>query len=303
MDFRKTENQNQYHYITKTACRPDVIAAFVDGDKPIGWQHINQVWGWPFIQLVAEVASRGSTINTQRRQAASYVYYMILARPDLYVAHGLLIDKSGVTFFVGITGVGICDVQLNYTDAKLYSTLFALIKHIYDPGHFKDNRCEVTFNTNAQKFEYTLSFELTPGNAPTKCGGFQAMYASNPFETTTYVFATTGGDTKPTMVGNQRLRIVKDQYCRKTRFNEPEILKHIQNTPGVVTLVHDEEWETPVHSEHRIKRRLGLSQNGDPFMDIRTVRTMLEVAYDVLEGQYELILIISAMSIRTYKLQ
>ncbi|KAH9483668.1 ABC transporter G family member [Psilocybe cubensis] len=195
---------------------------------------------------------------------------------------GSSVNQSGVTFMVGITGQGIYDVELKFTSPEFLSTFYALIKHLYDPGHFKDDRYEVGFNNRTQKFEYTLSLTLKPGTTPTKQGGFQAIYASNPFGTTTYVFAM-DDSMDPLMINRQPLRVVKDQYCRNTRFTEPEILKHIQNTPGVVTLLHDEEWNTPVHFEHRIKRRLGLLQHGEQFMHIRTLRGMLEVSYDALE--------------------
>ncbi|PPQ85292.1 hypothetical protein CVT25_010065 [Psilocybe cyanescens] len=277
--FKSLGNMYPPKHVTDTKCRPDIIAAF---EKDFDERHVH---AWPQIQLTGEIISKGRNIDAQRRQAALHLYYMILARPDLYVSHGLLLDDSKVTFFAGITGHGIFDISLKFDDEHLRPLLYALIDHIYSPGKFKDNRyISITFNPQWQECEYTLSLQTSPG-PPLHCDKFKAIYARNPFETTTYVFTTS----EPIMINNRPMRVVKDQYCRATRFDEPEILKHIhkeRGIPGVVELLHDEEWETPIspmHSNHRVKRRLGLSQHGSDFMSVKTVKAMLEAAYDMLE--------------------
>ncbi|PPQ82395.1 hypothetical protein CVT25_008356 [Psilocybe cyanescens] len=277
--FKSLGDQAQPKHVRNTQCKPKVVAAFRDD-----WRHNGQVYAWPLIQLTGEITtSEEESTNTQRKShVATYLHYMILARPDLYVAHGLLVDDSTVTFFAGITGQGIIDIQLDFDNERLPSLLYALIDHIYNPGKFKDNRYEIKFNLQLQECEYTLLLETTVPGETRKCPKFRATYADNPFGTTTYIFAAS----EPIMINNMPLRIVKDQYCHVTLFSEPEILKHIHEedeTPGVVKLIYDEEWEIPVPSNHRVKRRLGFSQQGDPFMSIRTVRAMLEAAYDILE--------------------
>ncbi|PPQ85293.1 hypothetical protein CVT25_010066 [Psilocybe cyanescens] len=285
--FKSLGNMYPPKHVTDTKCRPDIIAAF---EKDFDERHVH---AWPQIQLTGEIISKGRNIDAQRRQAALHLYYMILARPDLYVSHGFLLDDSKVTFFAGVTGHGIFDISLKFDDEHLRPLLYALVNHIYDPGKFKDNRYKIMFNPQWQECEYTLSLQMSSGR-PLPCNKFKAIYASSPFATTTYIFATS----EPITINNRLMRVVKDQYCRVTRFDEPEILKHIhkeREIPGVVELLHDEEWETPISpmlsnreetpmsSNRRVKRRLGLSQRGSEFMSIKTVKAMLEAAYDILE--------------------
>ncbi|PPQ82397.1 hypothetical protein CVT25_008358 [Psilocybe cyanescens] len=253
-------------HVTNTQCRPDIVAAF----KNDWHHHHSQVYAWPQIQLTGEIISEGKNIDTQRRQAASHLYYMILARPDLYVAHGLLLDDLGVTFFAGITGHGIFCIRLEFDDDRLRPLLYALVHHIYNPGEFKDNRVGMQFNWQLQGSEYTLRLQMSSGLS-LPCNKFRAIYAGNPFETTTYAYARSQRPILP---------------CDAIQVNEPEILKHIheeRDIPGVVKLLHDEEWETLVPSNRIVKRRLGLSQQRSTFMSIRTVKAMLEAAYDILE--------------------
>uniref|UniRef100_A0A8H7Y1F4 Fungal-type protein kinase domain-containing protein n=1 Tax=Psilocybe cubensis TaxID=181762 RepID=A0A8H7Y1F4_PSICU len=284
LEFRKVANRRQSGYFRKTASKPGVIAAFTseNSSEPIGWQCPDRVFGWPFIQLIGDIASESCDIEVIKNQIAQDLHYMVLARPDLYVSHALLIEDSRITFLCAVTGEGIFDVQLDYTDPNFQPLLFALISHIYDYGRFKDERYTITYNAESRQSEYTLKFETAPGL--TQWETFHLIYSSSPFGTTTYVFAAPD-ESNPIMVNGQRLRVVKDQYCyRMARFSEPDILKHVRGTPGVVTLAYDEEWEPLVPTAtRRVKRRLGFVEQGDPFMNIRTVREMLEIAYDLLE--------------------
>ena len=91
--FRDTGHKQQPGHVVDTTCKPDITAAF-EGHWKDGLVQ------WPFIRLAGETASVGKTHDKQKNQAISYLHYLLLARPDLYVA-------QGVTFLFGIRGKGI----------------------------------------------------------------------------------------------------------------------------------------------------------------------------------------------------
>ena len=99
--FNITENKRPPGHITDTMYRPNFMAAL----QP-HWK--NDVVPWPFVRLAGETTSGGKTHETQKEQAISYLHYLLLARPDLYVAQGLLSSDKNVVFLFGIGGEGIC---------------------------------------------------------------------------------------------------------------------------------------------------------------------------------------------------
>lgn len=284
--FKIPEHTIQPKHVTDTQCKPDIVAAFEDD-----WQgsDSNQVKAWPLIQLTGEIASKGKTVYQQRRQAAAYLHYHLLARPDLYVAHGLLITRSGVTFLAGIGGEGkILDIELPFSDGDLCPLLYALIHHIYEPGASKDSTIKITFDPRSQTCLHTLT--LKDETKSVECPNFRALYASSPFSTRTHVFVIPEDEENlATIINGERLHVVKEQYCRRnSRFNEAVVLKHIHKdglVPGVIRLLNSEVVATSFFQSNRIKRRFGFRQIGARFMRIDNVETMLEVAFDVLEGK------------------
>ncbi len=103
--FRDTGNNTPYGHVTGTKCRPDITAAFekdwIEDEK--GKFHSS----WALMRLVGEKASKGKPSDTQKKNAATYLHYLLLARPDFLVAQGLLTIGDGVMFLVGTAGVGI----------------------------------------------------------------------------------------------------------------------------------------------------------------------------------------------------
>jgi hypothetical protein len=83
---------------------------------------------WPLIRLAGEKASGGKSFDTQKKNTASYLHYLLLARPDLHVTQGLLTCKSEVMFLLGTGGVGIGDVlSLGTTEAFTSSYMRSFI--------------------------------------------------------------------------------------------------------------------------------------------------------------------------------
>ena len=272
LEFKNTPSKAPKGHPTDTTCRPDFVAAFHSGDI-----------AWPFFQLVGEKASAGESTESQELHAISYLYYLLLARPDLHVAQGLLTSKSRIMFLLGIGGVGVQTCSVKWDDKDLYQLLLAFIYRLYDPAHFRDpSYIKTDFDKKASVTNYTIC--MAQGRTQEiDFPGFKHIYARNPFATRTHVFSNPKSEAESGVV------VTKDQLCRVgRRFNEQEILKRVHGpgrVPGVVNAGSGEVITTQLlDAEGRCKRRLGLSESGSPFTSIPTPRKMLETLFDLLEG-------------------
>jgi hypothetical protein len=270
--FKDTGSKTPNGHVTGTKCRPDITAVF---EKDWIEDHYTD---WALIRLAGERASSGKSFDTQKKNAATYLHYLLLARPDFLVAQSLLTINSGVVFLVGIGGVGIQQLEINWSDENLYKFIYAFIYRLYDPSHFADPSYTRTgFDKETCEATYTVRFKTK------ECPNFRPIHARNPFATRTHVLSnpslTQRGDRPPT--------VLKEQLCRAgRRFNEFTILTKIHqptNVPGVVEAVDGEIIMTPL-SPAREKHRLGLRQTGLPFTSIRTAKKMLKMLFDLLEG-------------------
>ncbi|KAH9975767.1 hypothetical protein BGW80DRAFT_1558942 [Lactifluus volemus] len=268
--FMDTEhNKTLKEHITGTMCRPDIIAAFdcdLQGDI-----------AWPCVRLVGEKAPAGGSSKDQAKHANTYLYYLLLARPDLHIAQGLFTSKSGITFLLGIGGIGVQTFSVTWNDETLPRLLHAFIYRLYDPAHFADGTyIEMDKSSGA----YAICITPSQGSVPMICSGFCHIYAGNPFSTHTHVLS----NAKPTVLA---LAVIKEQLCQdRRRFDELEILQKVHQpvrVPGVVQGVYGEVITSPQSVEGRCKRRLGLSESGLPFTSIPTPRKMLETLFDLLE--------------------
>ncbi len=271
--FQDTGNKSPPGHVTDTVCKPDITAAFKSHWK-------NGVVPWPFIQLAGETASAGKSHGEQKIQAISYLHYLLLARPDLYVAQGLLSSSDKATFLFGIGGEGIREFDVGWKDRKFNKLLYAFIYRLYEPGDFADSSYIKTEFDEETTARYTMSIAY---RGTKECRGFYSIYARNPFATRTHVLSN------PTFkVEGNDLTVLKDQFCRvKRRFEELTILNEYvhkpERVPGVVVATYGEQIRSPL-SEERCKYRLGLGENGSPFMSIPTLSKVLETLFDVLEG-------------------
>ena len=254
-------------------CRPDITAAFESHWK-------NDVVPWPFIRLAGETASAGKTHSERRVQAMSYLHYLLLARPDLYVAQGLLSYDKGVTFFFGIGGEGVREFDVKWRDPDFNKLLYAFIYRLYEPGNFADSSYTKTEFDDKSTARYTINI-IDQGRTK-ECPGFYSIYARNPFATRTHVLSNPNFK-----VDGNDFTVLKDQLCRRRRFTELTILDiHVhkpEGVPGVVVAAYGEKISYPL-SEERCKHRLGLGESGSPFTSIPTLSKVLETLFDVLEG-------------------
>ncbi len=287
--FRDTGDKRQPGHVTDTQCKPDITAAF-EGHWKNGRK--DGLVHWPFIRLAGETASAGKKHEDQKKQAISYLHYLLLARPDLFVAQGVLASDAGVTFLFGIGGEGIREFEVEWAHKDLYKLLYAFIYRLYEPGDFADETYIKTEFDEKLTAKYTIKITY-PGRTqeyPERtqdCPGFRSIYARNPFATRTHVLSNP--DFK--LEGND-LTILKDQFCRVgRRFKELDILtEHIhkqRQVPGVVVAAYGETIIPPrplPGPEQRYKYRLGLGESGLPFTSIPTLYKVLETLFDVLEG-------------------
>ena len=279
--FKDTGNKPPRGHVTDSQCKPDITAAF---DKH--WQ--DDATLWPCVRLAGEKASAGKSKDEQKKQAISYLHYLLLARPDLHVAQGMLISNDGVWFLLGIGGVGVRCLSVTWKSSNLPKAMYAFIYRLYKLAHFADpSYTDVKLNMKKNSVEYTVRISPSPTNR-IDCTGFFPLFASSPFGTRTHVLTNPSSEVK---VNGQALTVIKDQLCRlDTRYDEQSILNGIHQpvkVPGVVQAVHSETIKTPL-SSGRQKDRLGLRQSGSPFMSITTVGEMLETLFDVLEGNFRI---------------
>jgi hypothetical protein len=276
--FTDTGNKSPPGHVTDTKCKPDITAAF-ENDWKDGVVH------WPFIRLAGETASAGRNRDEQKSQAISYLHYLLLARPDLYVAQGLLSSDKTVIFYFGIGGEGIWQFEVEWKDPEFNKLLYAFIYRLYEPRDFADSSYIKTEFDEETIAKYTIN--ITYQGSTRECPGFYSIYARNPFATRTHVLShpnyTVDGD---------NLTILKDQFCRvKRRFEELTILNEYvhkpKRVPGVVVATYGEHINLPLSlsvPKERCKHRLGLGESGSPFTSIPTLSKVLETLFDVLEG-------------------
>ena len=290
--FKDTRKEAQRGHATDTQCRPDITAAF---DKH--WEGKTTLW--PCIRLAGANASKGKTPNQQREDAASYLHDLLLARPDLYVAQGLLTTKGNITLLFGIGGHGIRGITLSWDNKELSNLMYAFIYRLYMPDHFADSSY-IEMNADLKTKQVTYTIRIEDGENQVDCRGFYAIYARNPFRTRTHVLSNPSSDVQ---VNGRELTDIKDQLCRAdARFEEYDILNHIHDTEsvaGVVEAVYHEVIEGGdqfLKLSARKKHRICLRQSGKPFMSIQTLQDMLEVIFDTLEGRFIMIIYYSTCS-------
>jgi hypothetical protein len=288
--FKTTGSQCHGSHITATDCKPDYTAAFMNN-----WGSNNTTL-WPCVQLIGEKASQGKNHNDQERQAMTYLHNLLLARPDLHIAQGLITSKSDITFLLGIGGTGICTLSVGWHNKELHKLMYAFIYRLYDPGHFADPSY-VQMVPNLQENIVTYNVQITGvARDPITITDLRPIYASNPFGTRTHILINPNSKVN---INGRPLTVVKDQLCRVgTRFYEQSILTQVhspEKVPGVVEPVYHEVIKISRNlCKSREKHRLGLRQVGKPFMTIPTVAQVLEIVFDILEGSVSPIHILNA---------
>ena len=182
--FKDTGNKIPNGHVPGIMCRPDITAAFEKG-----WINDFSV-AWAVIRLAGEHASKGKSSKDQIKNAATYLHYLLLARPDFLVTQGLLTTTSTVMFLVGIGGVGIRQLTVEWSDENLYKFLYVSISRLYHPSHLADpSYTRIKLNKETSEVTYTVQFKL-------KEYGLCSIHARNPFMTRTHVLSNPSPPTK-----------------------------------------------------------------------------------------------------------
>ncbi|KAG8897121.1 hypothetical protein FRC01_011473, partial [Tulasnella sp. 417] len=239
--FKSTRDKSLSGHVADTECKPYFIAAF-------NAYFQNETMLWPYIRLTGEHASKGKTGKDQEKQSISHLHYLLLARPDLYVAQGMLTSKTGIVFLVGIGGQGIRSLAVKWSNKELSKLMYAFIFCLYRPDKFVDPSYEIG-HVKDDHVTYTIKLPIKPGvdAVPTDqqvvlCRDFLPIYANSPFGTRTHVFSKPDSEVT---INSKRLMVLKDQFCRVgTRFYEHDILDRVhtrgEKVPGVVEAVYND---------------------------------------------------------------
>ena len=220
---------------------------------------------------------KGKSSEDQIKNAATYLHYLLLARPDSSSPKACL-PPHPRSCFLGIGSVGIRQLTVEWSDENLYKFLYVFIYRLYHPSHLADpSYTRIKLNKETSEVTYTVQFKL-------KEYGLCTIHARNPFMTRIHVLSN---PSPPTKEGDEFPTILKEQLCQTGRhFNEQTILTRIHRptiVPGVVEAVDFEIIPAPL-SPKRQNHRLGLRQTGLPFTSIRTAKEVLVTLFDPLEG-------------------
>jgi len=212
------------------------------------------------------------------------LHYLLLARPDLHIAQGLLTTETDVTFLFGIGGLGIRSYTVPWEKVS-FKLIHSFIYRLYDPGYFADPSF-IKMEPNLESYLVTYTVQITANGQDIFCPGFYPVYGSSPFGTRTQVLSNPDSQVN---INGEPLTVLKDQLCRVgTRFDEFTILRqihHPEKVPGVVEAVYHDVIEVP-HCDFRKKHRMGLRQMGIRLIAVPSLQQMLEIIFDILEGSY-----------------
>ena len=170
--LRNTEYKTPLGHLTDTACRPDITAA-LEGHWYKGAVH------WLFICLAGEKASVGESRSDQKQHAFSYLHYLLLARPDHYVAQGLLpssLQQRQVTFLLGLAAKVYDNSMSNGTTKTLTSYYMRSYIACMSLATSQIHRISRPSSTKKTKARYTI--KITYPGGTTEYRGCYSIYRS-----------------------------------------------------------------------------------------------------------------------------
>jgi hypothetical protein len=264
---------------TGPLARPD-IAIFREGFSVS--QDKDKVF-WGSIEMAIEFHSAEKTPEERLSQAATYVLYLLEARPDLVSALGLLVEPKHLDFlFCNADGIKI----LRLSDEEHYLQVLSAVVQYLNDGQTKN------LDSTLSRTWCTDRFDVSVPNGRTSLGDSEGeltqfknctlCYSRNPFGRRPNVFTTESGNQV------HAIRVIKDQYIRKgRRWTEKEILDKIHTSgtyPAVVRMCFAGTIPNAGCGD-RIRVRMALQDYGTDFLSLKTPRDAIYALYDLLEGQ------------------
>lgn len=222
---------------------------------------------WSQLETTGEIKSKGNSPETSLMQEISYTVHLLQARPDLISVLGIFVDDNDFSLIFCSADGAYHTKFLKWTDSSAQALLCAWIVRLYQP--FKDTSIERVIDSN-------VTFNVTSGSDKyLRC---RIHIVGNPFGRRTVVFSTPGGNV-----------FIKDQFVGdERRFKEGSILENVHESaqfPGIVRIEEPSGVDLGnAILEGRTKTRLVMLDGGSPFMEIKTPREALMIAYDLLEG-------------------
>ncbi|EKM75434.1 hypothetical protein AGABI1DRAFT_94862 [Agaricus bisporus var. burnettii JB137-S8] len=198
---------------------------------------------------------RGKKPTKRREQAASYVSYLLNARPDLVAALGLLVEVDGLVFFF-CNANGIKKLSLSNADDYL-PLLSAIVKYLNEG---QTNNIDKTLSRVPSTVLYNVSVpnDVPKGSSPpspTEYKSCSLRYSRDPFGRRPNIFIYKPGNDV------SAIRVIKDQYIKRgRRWVEKDVLTKI-HAHGVYPAV----------------------DYGTDFLSLKTLRDVIYALYDLLE--------------------
>jgi hypothetical protein len=264
---------------TGPLARPDIIifreGFLVNRDK-------DKVF-WGAVEMAIEFHSEGKTYEVRQKQAATYVLYLLEARPDLVSALGLLVEPKHLEFFF-CNANGIKVLSLSDEDHYL-QVLSAVVEYLND-GQTTNLDSRLSRAGHSDLFDVSVP-NSSPSLGDSEGGWTQfknctLRYSHDPFGRRPNVFITQRGN--PVHL----TRVIKDQYIRKgRRWTEKEILDkiHARGTYPAVVRMRFAGTIPGAECGDRIRVRIALQDIGTDFLSLETPRDVIYALYDLLEGQ------------------
>ncbi|KAF8174547.1 hypothetical protein BJ912DRAFT_44745 [Pholiota molesta] len=279
--FVDVESRSLLQHPTGSDCRPDSVAV----------RSMLDSIHWSDVEAAIEIQSEGTNATDGPRQAMSYAYFLLQARPDRVAVQGMYVDSVGVTLFI----VSCTEIKrtprLPLKKAASVQLLYAFVKRLYDPLPFmvdptirkqgRDDKGRTLFNIDLK----------IPGPSPATitCKNYYIFDLAPSGGQRTHVFVNLK---EPTIVEDKPVHVIKDQYRRgDRRFSEKDVIDHIHSggdVPGIVRIVYAEQVYrgdgSVVSSGRREKTRICMADFGKHMMDVETPKEALMTIYDLLEA-------------------
>jgi hypothetical protein len=238
---------------------------------------------WNSIEMVIEYNSGKRKRKMCYGSIASYVMYLLEARPDLVSALGLLVDRDHIDFF-------FCNVRgikkLSLSNKEDYLPLLSAVIRYLNGGQKKNSDSTLSRVPGTAHFDVSIptgsgSFDVSKG-PPSAYASCSLRYSNDPFGRRPNVFVYKPGHDVTA------IRVIKDQYLGRDRcWTEKYILAkiHANGTyPSVARMCFAGEI-TPARCGDRIRVRICLQDYGRDFLSLKTPREVLYAIYDLLEGE------------------
>jgi hypothetical protein len=262
-----------------TKARPDAIILRRDYSRSEDEDKLS----WGLIEMAIGYHSSGKTHERCLKKVATYVMYLLEARPDLVSALGLLVERDHIDFF-------FCNVEeinrLSLSKEEDYIPLLSAVMKYLNGGQKKN------LDSTLSRVPGTVLFDVSVPNGSTSLGAVggpqttypscSLRYAHDPFGRRPSVFIY---EPKNNVAA---IRVIKDQYIKKNRrWTEKDILDkiHADGTyPAVVRMCIFGKI-TEATCGDRIRVRICLQDYGTDFLSLKTPRDVVYAPYDLLEGK------------------